>query len=430
MVDLRETRISRRTVLKGAVAAAGATVGAGVGGFPTIWAQDIKDIEIRMVGTAVTISNAYEDMCEEALGFSFNMTAVDLSTIAQRAMTQPRSADLFEPDLEQWPQVFPFGTMQAIDTTKLEHFDSLLGIYKASGKIGPDAWYGQGMNPSLYCWTSDIESTDFVAPESSQWMTIVPGTFNADTLGAQPEKIGRPIETWAEFLNPEFNGKTALQNFPGIGIMDMAMALEANGEITYSDKGNMTVEEINYTFDRLIQLKKDGHFRAFWSTFNESVNLMTSGEVVLQSMWSPAVAAVRARGVPCVYLDLKEGYRAWALGSMIPRHVEGKKLGALYDYFNWYHSGPAGAYFSKQGYYICTPENTKKYLEPWEWGYWYEGKPAEGEVKDPFGNVMEQPGHVRDGGSFANRMGRVGVWNSIMDENTLVVKRWNEFQTA
>ena len=43
---------------------------------------------------------------------------------------------------------------------------------------------------------------------------------------------------------------------------------------------------------------------------------------------------------------------------------------------------------------------------------------------------MEQPGHVRDGGSFANRMGRVAVWNSIMDENILVVKRWNEFQTA
>ena len=430
MADLRETRISRRTVLKGAAAAAGATVGAGVVGFPTVWAQDIKDIEIRMIGTAVTISSVYEKMCEEALGFQFSMSAVDLNTIAQRAVTQPRSADLFEPDLEHFPQLFPSGNMQAIDTTKLEHLDLLLGIYKKSGTINADAWYGDGMNPSRYCWTSAIDGTEFVEPESTQWMTILPGTFNADTLGAQPEKIGRPIETWAEFVNPEFSGRTALQNFPGIGIMDIAMALEANGELTYSDKGNMTVDEINYTFDRLIQLKKDGHFRAFWSTFNDSVNLMTSGEVVLQSMWSPAVAAVRARGVPCVYLDLKEGYRAWALGAMIPRHVEGKKLGAVYDYFNWYHSGPAGAYFSKQGYYMCTPENTKKHLIPWEWGYWYEGKPAEGEVKDPFGNVMEQPGHVRDGGSFANRMGRVAVWNSIMDENILVVKRWNEFQTA
>ena len=175
-----------------------------------------------MVGTAVTISNAYEDMCEEALGFSFNMTAVDLSTIAQRAMTQPRSADLFEPDLEQWPQVFPFGTMQAIDTTKLEHFDSLLGIYKASGKIGPDAWYGQGMNPSLYCWTSDIESTDFVAPESSQWMTIVPGTFNADTLGAQPEKNRPPHRDLGRVPQSRVQRQDGAAELPGIGIMDMA----------------------------------------------------------------------------------------------------------------------------------------------------------------------------------------------------------------
>ena len=318
MADLKKTGISRRSVLKGSAAVAGVAAGTSLGGFPTVWSQDIKDIEVSMIGTAVTISSTYEAMAEEALGFQFNMSAVDLNTIGQRAITQPRSADLFEPDLEQFPQIFPTGNMQAIDVTKLEHFDQLLGIYKKSGTIHADAWYGDGMNPSRYCWTSAIDGRDFVEPESSQWMTIVPGTFNADTLGAQPEKIGRPIESWAEFVNPEFNGRTALQNFPGIGIMDIAMALQANGEIEYGDKGNMTVDEINYTFDRLIQLKKDGHFRAFWSTFNDSVNLMTSGEVVLQSMWSPAVAAVRARGVPCIYLDLKEGYRAWALGAIDP----------------------------------------------------------------------------------------------------------------
>ncbi len=257
MADLKKTGISRRSVLKGSAAVAGVAAGASIGGFPTVWSQDIQDIEINMIGTAVTISSAYEAMAEEALGFQFNMSAVDLNTIGQRAITQPRSADLFEPDLEQFPQIFPSGNMQAIDVTRLEHFDQLLGIFKKSGKIHADAWYGDGMNPSRYCWTSAIEGRDFVEPESSQWMTIVPGTFNADTLGAQPEKIGRPIETWAEFVNPEFSGRTALQNFPGIGIMDIAMALEANGELEYSDKGNMTVDEINYTFDRLIQLKKE-----------------------------------------------------------------------------------------------------------------------------------------------------------------------------
>jgi Spermidine/putrescine-binding periplasmic protein len=43
----------------------------------------------------------------------------------------------------------------------------------------------------------------------------------------------------------------------------------------------------------MIGMKKGGHFRSFWSTFDQSVNLMASGEVVIQSMWSPAVTAVR-----------------------------------------------------------------------------------------------------------------------------------------
>ena len=58
----------------------------------------------------------------------------------------------------------------------------------------------------------------------------------------------------------------------------------------------MTKAEIDKTIDFLIKTKKDGQFRAFWKTFDESVNLMASGEVVIQSMWSPAVAAVRSQG--------------------------------------------------------------------------------------------------------------------------------------
>lgn len=157
---------------------------------------------------------------------------------------------------------------------------------------------------------------------------------------------------------------------------------------------------------------------------------MTSGEVVIQSMWSPAVTAVREQGVPCIYQDLKEGYRSWTLGHLLPRHVEGKKLGAVYDYVTWYHSGPAGAFFARQGYYVVTPENTKKYLPEAEWDFWFEGKPATVDIYSPFGKIMEKPGAVRDGGSYKNRMGRVAVWNSVMDENEYLTDRWNEFIAA
>ena len=63
---------------------------------------------------------------------------------------------------------------------------------------------------------------------------------------------------------------------------------------------------------------------------------MTSGEVVIQSMWSPAVTAVRARGIPCYYTPLQEGYRLGRLGLMA--HLSGLKLDAG-EYLNWYQSG-------------------------------------------------------------------------------------------
>ena len=27
-----------------------------------------------------------------------------------------------------------------------------------------------------------------------------------------------------------------------------------------------------------------------------------------------------------------------------------------------------------------------------EWGYWYEGKPAAADIKDPYGNLMDKKG--------------------------------------
>ena len=74
-------------------------------------------------------------------------------------------------------------------------------------------------------------------------MSLIPTTYNADTLGIRPDLIKRPIGSWAELLNPEFKGKAAILNIPSIGIMDAAMVVEAKGIHKYPDKGNMTKAE-------------------------------------------------------------------------------------------------------------------------------------------------------------------------------------------
>ncbi|MFT6222495.1 MAG: putative spermidine/putrescine transport system substrate-binding protein [Paracoccaceae bacterium] len=421
------TLISRRSVLRGATAVAGAAATTTLSA-PMIWAQNIKNVTLRQFGTGVSNLNDVADKVKEDLGFTLEMTALDSDSVTQRAATQPKSFDIA--DIEYWicKKVWPTGNLQAMDVSKIANYDKIVGTFK-SGKLTPDSVVAQGTAPSTVGFVDGPGSTQF-STEESGWMTLIPTIYNADTLGIRPDLINRPISTWAELLNPEFKGKASILDISSIGIMDMAMVCESMGEITYGDKGNMTREEIDKTIGIFTEAKKNGQFRAFWKSFDESVNLMASGEVVIQSMWSPAITAVRSKGIPCVYQPLKEGYRSWGGGIGLSANLSGLELDAAYEYINWYLSGWVGGYLMRQGYYSAVPETSKNFMTADEWGYWFEGKAAQGDIANPQGVVMEKAGAVRDGGSFYERMGAVACWNAVMDENQYMVRKWNEFIAA
>ncbi|MER9303363.1 PotD/PotF family extracellular solute-binding protein [Mesorhizobium sp. M0293] len=429
MTNTTQTKagISRRSLLKTGAAAVGLVAGSGViTGFPTIWAQ--SNITLRQFGTGVSNLNAIADKCKADLGITLEMTATDSDAAAQRAVTQPDSYDIA--DIEYWicKKVFPSGVLQPMDVSKLKYYDELVPLFK-TGKLTPDSVIAQGTAPHTVGFVEAQDSKVF-AKAPTNWFTMVPTIYNADTLGIRPDLVGRDITTWADIMDPAFKGKTAILNIPSIGIMDAAMIMEATGNIKYADKGNMTKDEIDKTIDFLIKAKQAGQFRAFWKSFDESVNLMASGEVVIQSMWSPAVAAVRSKGIACRFQPLKEGYRSWGGGLGLAAHLKGAELDAAYEYINWYTSGWVGGYLNRQGYYSANMVSAKKFMTEDEWGYWIEGKPAKGDIKAPDGTVMEKAGAVRDGGSFEERMGKVACWNSVMDEDRYMVKRWNEFIAA
>jgi len=421
--------ISRRTMVKGSAATAAIAAGSGaVTGFPTVWAQNIKNVTLRQFGTGVSNMNEVAKKVKEDLGFTLEMTALDSDSVTQRAVTQPKSFDIA--DIEYWicKKVWGAGNLQAMDTSKIENYDKIVGIFK-SGKLTPESVIAQGTAPHTVGFVDGKDGKKFADKETG-WMTLIPTIYNADTLGIRPDLIKRPIESWTELLNPEFKGKASILDISSIGIMDAAMVCEAMGEVKYGDKGNMTREEIDKTMAIFTEAKKAGQFRAFWKSFDESVNLMASGEVVIQSMWSPAITAVRSKGIPCVYQPLKEGYRSWGGGLGLSANLSGLELEAAYQYINWYLSGWVGGFLMRQGYYSAVPETSKKFMSEDEWGFWFEGKPAKGEIVNPQGKVMEKAGAVRDGGSFYDRMGKVACWNAVMDENKYMVRKWNEFIAA
>jgi len=421
--------IGRRAALQAGLGLAGAAAGSGaITGFPTIWAQNIRNITLRQFGTGVSNLNALADKVKQDLGFTLAMTALDSDAVSQKAVTQPRSYDIA--DIEYWicKKIFPAGVLQPMDVKRIKNYDKIVPIF-TTGRLSPDSRIAQGTAPHTVGFVEGPGSTKFAA-QPTGWMTLIPTIYNADTLGIRPDLVGRPIRNWRDLVDPAFKGKSSILNIPSIGIMDAAMVMESLGRLKYGDKGNMTREEIEKTTAFLIEAKRAGQFRAFWKSFDESVNLMASGEVVIQSMWSPAVTAVRARGIACTYQPLEEGYRAWGGGLGLSKNLSGMELDAAYEYINWYLSGWAGAYLNRQGYYSAVLETAKENMTPDEWGFWMEGKPAQSDIKSPDGKVMEKAGAIRDGGSFTERMGHVACWNSVMAEDRFLVQKWNEFVVA
>jgi len=429
-MSIGKSRVSRRAVLRGAAATAGIAAGSGaVSGFPTIWAQTLKDLVLNYIGPPVTAIPAIGEQASKDLGFTIHMQTVENADLLNRFLSQSASFDVADVSTPFMKYLVGRNILQTIPVAKVKDWDRTIPLFTRG--VYPDGREAskQGIAPYTVIFAEDQSGTKFAA-EPSDWLNALPTVTNADTLGIRPDLAGRPITSWADLVDPAFKGKAALQDQPTVGVIDVAMAMEASGRVKYGNKGNMTKAEIDKTFDAMLEIKRSGQFRSFWTTFDQSVNLMASGEVVIQSMWSPAVAAVRSRGIPCTFQPLKEGYRGWGYTFGIMRHASGLKLAAAYEFMNWYTSGFQGAFIARQGYYSAQPENVKKFLTEAEWDYWYGGKPAATDIVNPFGKLMEKAGNVRDGGGFWDRMGNIAVWNSVMDEDRYLTRRWNEFITS
>ena len=419
------TGLSRRELLKTTAATASVAAGAAICA-PAV--HSAEPVTLRYLSTATNQAPAIAEQAFRDTGIKIQYVSVTTDEVTKRIITQPNSFDLVDTEYFSLKKLIPSGNLMGMDASKIKLVDKLAPAI-TKGMVDGKKIGDQGTAPKKVFFLEGQRSKQF-ASEPTEWITLIPTTYNADTLGIRPDLIGRPIESWAELLNPEFKGKASILNIPSIGIMDAAMVVEATGKHKYGDKGNMTKEEIDLTMAVLTEAKQAGQFRAFWSDFNESVNLMASGETVIQSMWSPAVTAVRLKGIECKFQPLKEGYRAWASGFGLPKTLKGKELDAAYEFINWFLSGWAGAYLNRQGYYSAVLETAQQHMEPYEWAFWMEGKPAEKDIHGPDGGLLEKAGAVRDGGSYNERMGAVACWNAVMDENEYMVKKWNAFIAA
>jgi putative spermidine/putrescine transport system substrate-binding protein len=169
---------------------------------------------------------------------------------------------------------------------------------------------------------------------------------------------------------------------------------------------------------------------------------MSSKQVVIESMWSPAVALLVAQGVPVRYAKPPEGMRGWCSAQGIPKHVKGDKLQAAYQYLNWMNDGFLGALIMRQGYYIANGKKLPAWIKAHgsegkpafttaEYDFWYNGKKAPRDLPGITGHVGDiKKGQTRDGGSFLTRSCKYSSWNSFFTANAYQIKRFNDFLSA
>ena len=176
--------VSRRLLLKGAGAAAGAAVGSqAITGFPAVWSQEPKIL--RYLGTAVNQSADIARKVKEDTGITIQYISVDTDEVTKRAITQPNSFDMLDTEYFSLKKLVPSGNLLGMDANKITNFDKITPVL-TKGELPNGTKIGdQGTAPKKVMFLEGAHSTKFSA-NPTEWVSLIPTTYNADTLGIRP----------------------------------------------------------------------------------------------------------------------------------------------------------------------------------------------------------------------------------------------------
>ena len=421
--DSQKVGVSRRKLIKTAAAATvGATLAAKA---PYVFAR--KKVTLRVLGTHVTLQEKLREQAMADLGFDIVFSPGGSAAVLQKASMAPASFDLYE----QWSNsinvLWDSGSIQAIDKNRLRYWKEINPLTK-TGRITPDANVGAGDAPYKLLY---VQPSGTLSSNETDLVSFLPYVHNVDSFGYNtsfiPKGVPYKTESWGWLLDERYRGKVGIVNAPTIGLFDLALAAQAKGLMTFKDIGDMTRDELDRLFLILEQKKQEGHFNGYWTSVPESVEFMKSGRVVIESMFSPAVASLNGQNIPVTYAAPKEGYRGWHGVMCLSSETHGHQQDAAYEYMNWWLSGWPGAFIARQGYYISNAERSRESLSKDEWDYWYGGKEARVPLYGTDGKISVSAGDVRTGGAYETRFSNVAVWNTVMSTYDYSLQKWYEF---
>jgi len=214
------------------------------------------------------------------------------------------------------------GAIEPLDTSRIPNWKNILPAYN-EGALGDHTIRYEGK----------VYATPIIA--------------NADSISYDYKALGFHPDSWAVLFDPEFKGRVAMQNDFGPTMTNTAIYLRESGIASIKDPANMEPDEVQSVAEFLIEQKKKGQFRTFWDGFQNGVDLLASGEVLMSSTWE-AISLVAAGRVgdkaDIRYGTMKEGHQVWNNIVMLTRGgVERGQDEAYYKLANVYLSPWFGA---------------------------------------------------------------------------------------
>ena len=139
----------------------------------------------------------------------------------------------------------------------------------------------------------------------------VPYLSNTDSLAYNKTKIGEDINTWEALFDSQFKGYSSIQNSLGPTFTITAIYLKQSNKQDIKNPSNMTKDEIKGVCEFLIKMKKRGQFKKIWESFDDGVELLANGEVLVSSCWEPMAIHAQTKGTDIKYGVMKEGHLSW-----------------------------------------------------------------------------------------------------------------------
>src|SRR5262245_1765993 len=87
-------KLNRRLLLKGAAAGGAVVATEAIGGFPTVWAQNVKDVTLVVSGGSYAVIKEIGEQATKDLGFKLVMQAITDDVQINRSLTQPNTIDI------------------------------------------------------------------------------------------------------------------------------------------------------------------------------------------------------------------------------------------------------------------------------------------------------------------------------------------------